>query len=873
MSLKSVVTAMIICLLVPTSAFTVNQDGMFPFPIQTLNANHDATDMSWMNECPAGKNGFVYVKDGHFADGNGKRIRFMGVSQCFSGIFPRHADADKLAARMAKLGINCVRIHHMDGWYAPNGIWDSKYKDKQHIDADQIDKLDYLIYALKQHGIYVDLNLHVARQLSKSDGFFPDADKLTKYDKGVDNFEPRMIALQKKYAKDLLTHFNPYTKTRYVDEPAVAIIEINNENSLLNYCMDGRIAEIPGYYLAELKKKWNDWLREHYVSTADLRKTWKVENEPMGTDILVNSDLSNGTRHWQLQAPPPARASIEITDNGPKPGMRSIHAAMTKRGTESWHFQLFQTGLNLAEGKSYTLRFWARANQPRKISIGARMESEPWAFVGLYREIELTSDWKYYEYSFCANDVVPNHSSLAFNFRNEIGEAWLAGIELRTGAKNNLPDSASLEAGNIDLPTGIYTTPQRTDFLAFAADTERNYAGDMYAYVKKTLGAKSLVVDTQVDYGGIAGLYRESRLDFGDIHAYWQHPSFPNVPWDPVDWSIKNTPMVGALGKDTLTSMALCRIAGKPFTVSEYNHPAPSDYSAECMPMLAAFAALQDWDGIFFFDYCSSSENWETDKIPGYFDIYAHPAKIAFMPAAAVMFRRADVSPLTASSVMDFPSSLIPGTLVKDGVNVPKLWQACGFTRQDAMASRTSVRFTDKGDKAVVRSGKSASRPSVSWECEDPAKAALIIDSSASRGVIGFTSGREIKLSGLTIRPLGDLGRFSVIMVVSIDGKPIEKSHHLLISAVGRVGNTGMGWNKNRTSVGDKWGTGPVLAEGISANICLERKFPEARVYALDGGGGRCGSVTCKVSEKGTSIDLGPQWKTLWYEVVYPSGS
>ena len=79
-------------------------DDMFPFPIQTLNANHDATDMSWMNERPAGKSGFVSVKDGHFVDGKGKRVRFLGVNIGYSGCFPEHAIAEKLAARLAKLG-------------------------------------------------------------------------------------------------------------------------------------------------------------------------------------------------------------------------------------------------------------------------------------------------------------------------------------------------------------------------------------------------------------------------------------------------------------------------------------------------------------------------------------------------------------------------------------------------------------------------------------------------------------------------------------------------------------------------------------------------------------------------------------------------
>ena len=67
---------------------------------------------SWL-EKPAGKDGFVTVKDGHLHAG-GKRLRIFGVNMAFGGNFPTKEDAPKVAARMAKFGINCVRFHHMD---------------------------------------------------------------------------------------------------------------------------------------------------------------------------------------------------------------------------------------------------------------------------------------------------------------------------------------------------------------------------------------------------------------------------------------------------------------------------------------------------------------------------------------------------------------------------------------------------------------------------------------------------------------------------------------------------------------------------------------------------------------------------------------
>lgn len=789
-----------------STALPAAETNTFPFTIQTLNTNNNATDMSYLNERPAGKSGFVTAKDGHFIDGGGKRIRFLGTNLCFGAAFPAHSDADKVAQRLAKLGVNCVRLHHMDNQYAPRGIWDPNYKDKQHIDKDQLDKLDYLIAALKRNGIYVDLNLHVSREFSEADGF-PDTDGLTKYDKGVDNFEPRMIALQKNYARDLLTHINPYTKTRYADEPCIAIIEINNENCLLDYCLNGTILTIPPYYHSELNRQWNKWLSAKYASTAKLRKAWYAGSESIGANMLTNSNFSGGKDHWVLEAPSPAKATMQVDNNGPEPGMKCLHAELTHEGVRPWDFQVHQIGLDLTEGKPYILKFWARANEPREVNINVRLDKDPWESVGLDASIELPTQWKHYEFYFTATKPEKNHCRVSFNFQNQIGEAWIAGVELRPGTGEILPGSQTLEASNIDLPGNSSIAPQRTDFLAFAAETERNYATQMRNFIKKTLGARSLVVDTQVTYGGMAGLYRESFMDFGDIHSYWQHPSFPHKPWDPVDWNIRNTPMVRALGQDTLTSMAMARLDGKPFTISEYNHAAPGDYTAECVPMLAAFAAQQDWDGIFLFDYHASADNWDRDRISGYFDIDSHPARIAFMPAAAAIFRRMDVTPALGSAVMTFPARQIPDEIRTNGKGIGKAWKALGFDSRDTMAARTSVLFTEKSDKATITRKFSSTPACVTWECNkgEEQKAAFIINSSASRGVIGFTSGRKIDLSGLTIQPSGDPDHFAAISVTALDGKPVEQSTHLLISAVGRVENTGMAWNEDRTSVGNKW--------------------------------------------------------------------
>ena len=61
--------------------------------------------------------------------------------------------------------------------------------------------------------------------------------------------------------------------------------------------------------------------------------------------------------------------------------------------------------------------------------------------------------------------------------------------------------------------------------------------------------------------------------------------------------------------------LARSRVAGKPYTVSETNHPFPNEYACEGIPILAAYALLHDWDGIFFYTFAHSDpREWDTRR-------------------------------------------------------------------------------------------------------------------------------------------------------------------------------------------------------------------------------------------------------------------
>ncbi|MDF1570637.1 MAG: hypothetical protein P1P82_03365 [Bacteroidales bacterium] len=242
-------------------------------------------DLSFLLDKPAGKEGFLKISDGHFYTPRGERFRIWGVNLTGGSCYPDKTLAPRVAQLLASLGINAVRFHFLDSdWGAESSVFMADTNTTRALDPGQLDKLDYFVAELKKAGIYSNFNLNVGRN-------FREGDEVPYHEylglaKAVTLFDDRIIALQKEYAWQLLTHENPYTGNAYRNEPALAFVEIVNENSLVEAWFRGHLEgthnttqtstwiDIPEYYARELTKKYNDWLRENASPglIASLRK-------------------------------------------------------------------------------------------------------------------------------------------------------------------------------------------------------------------------------------------------------------------------------------------------------------------------------------------------------------------------------------------------------------------------------------------------------------------------------------------------------------------------------------------------------------------------------------------------------------------------
>ncbi|MGD8238504.1 MAG: hypothetical protein PVH68_08140, partial [Armatimonadota bacterium] len=359
-----------------------------------------------------------------------------------------------------------------------------------------------------------------------------------------------------------------------------------------------------------------------------------------------------------------------------------------------------------------------------------------------------------------------------------------------------------------------------------------------------------------------------------DAHAYWHHPWVPGRAWDSNDWWVTNESMVSAKG-GTLPSLAARRVAGYPYTISEYNHPAPNTYSSEAYLLLAAYGALQDWDGIFSFAYCHNDQ-WDVQRIASYFDIKSHPTKLVTLPAAAALFRRPDVARARRQTV----ATTNPRASVAAGLNNPASGSyatSYGVSPEAALIRRLAVRLTD-GPVKLAGPAKGADQDSLyvsdtgelTWDGRDPEHARVLIDAANSKAVIGFCDGESFELGDVTIAVGATMQGWAAITATAVDARGFRRAGRILITATGHAENPGWGWEQEgkRVTVRRNWGEAPSMVEGIPAEILLPIAAERIEAHVLDERGQRRHALPVRARNGRAAIAIGPEHRSLWYEVL-----
>jgi hypothetical protein len=415
----------------------------------------------------------------------------------------------------------------------------------------------------------------------------------------------------------------------------------------------------------------------------------------------------------------------------------------------------------------------------------------------------------------------------------------------------------------VPLPAESSSLPVRRDFFAFLAQVEIDFATEMKRYLKEELGCRQLIAHSQVLFGGVMGARRESMVsDFVDTHGYWQHPGWEDgYNWTRDHWHIGNTSQIKSPDGGTLAEIAMQRPAGKPYSVSEYDIPAPSDYAAELWPMFSAMAGYQNWSALYHYTFAHARADYRAEHLFNHFNAAGHPAKMAFMPFGAAVFRMGLV-PAGASTVtlQAGDDALLDLTNRLNGAlwgSWRELWkEQASATGALALQHRTALVPGGTGESKVVRAGSGA--PPWQWNTET---GVFVLNVPAARVWCGAIGGQNLPAGDASCRiaELPAPAPHATVTIVALDGAPLADSKRALVTAMRRAENADVQWNAARDSVDDRWGTGPAGVVGLTASLTLPGSPWKATPLTS------AGTPAAKPATLNGPLEITPAARTVWW--------
>jgi len=269
----------------PNQRYNLTEPGKWNF--ESLADDFSSTallDLRSLNETVAGQSGFVHVAAGHsgkFVLGDGTPVRFWGVN--VGNEASDFASLSLQANFLAKRGVNLVRYFHQLPTSNPTNI--------NAVDPAYIEGAQRTVAAFKQQGIYTEIGLFwelpfTIRKGWGIDGYTNDVTGPSE----VLMFDDQLKAAYKEWARQLFTATNAYTGLTLAQDPAVAIIEIQNEDSLLSWGLD--TTALPQAQREKLEAKFGAFLMGKYGGLAAAQTAWGNATIPNQSDDPANGRMA-----------------------------------------------------------------------------------------------------------------------------------------------------------------------------------------------------------------------------------------------------------------------------------------------------------------------------------------------------------------------------------------------------------------------------------------------------------------------------------------------------------------------------------------------------------------------------------------------------
>ena len=388
---------------------------------------------------------------------------------------------------------------------------------------------------------------------------------------------------------------------------------------------------------------------------------------------------------------------------------------------------------------------------------------------------------------------------------------------------------------------------RRAMMIEFLYSLYSKYFQEIKTLLQDELKLAAPLTDQNHRQPPLAAMLRD-HYDFVDNHIYWDHPGFiGKTKWVP-PYRIRNKSLLSG-GLWPICSLAPSRIFGKPFTVTEFNVGYPNQFRADSGLVFGAFAAFQDWDGLFRFDYAHPNAMFG-NSYPGSFSTLNDPVRTLSDSIGALLFIRGDLNPAKETLPLIVRRGEFQRTYVE---SYPKEMQEL------APHVRTGT----------LPVGQALPEDSMTpWTLGKPAPASVRKAMKIRPAEIRMNSGKNIfgtvtprlesvalpqgnSFEGKNLHVKSTSGFYSVVAAAAMDGegKSLDRSDRILLFFLTDLRQEGILFSSEECNVVLKNPPrgNPILVRKGTAEISLKLMPGEWKATALDHSGKPLGSVPLRL--------------------------
>ncbi len=380
--------------------------------------------------------------------------------------------------------------------------------------------------------------------------------------------------------------------------------------------------------------------------------------------------------------------------------------------------------------------------------------------------------------------------------------------------RKKYPDRAALESawgsgvgpdedpglGNVRLPKikSSDVPARQKDGLEFFYTIERQYFATMRDYLRQ-LGLRIPVTavvssDVPVDLAAVS-----AELDFMSENHYTDHPAFGGSDWEGKFFYNNRNCLKDGNRFQFAPFTAQLRWDAKPVVVREWAAVWPNQYRASSVPEAAAYARMQDYDGMLLFGYKAGAVG---DRLVE-FGYQVDPTVWDLFGQAAILFLRGDVTSPSQMAVLEFSQDRLFGSQNTTDMLKLAYTQRLSCTTPQGKMPIGDVTVWPIRDEPLesepilkataIETGGYALQDNVYRSlngqiARDLAKGRLTIATPKTCSISGELSAEPMKAGTMTVQSASPIG---AIMATSLDGEPLETSQHYMVKMVTVAENTG----------------------------------------------------------------------------------